>query len=147
MFYSHYGDLGHAYPSSSDSVIIGLCVGLLSSAAVSSSKTIGELIPIAVETVVLALRLGLCVHTVRKLVDTGNSSSSSWSALVSGINESEASDKIQEFSSQQVSFCSSKAFEKWTQFLTILGDPSFFTALYQCCVWKWGYHQCSPDNA
>lgn len=104
MFYSHYGDLGHAYPSSSDSVIIGLCTGLLPSAAVSSSKTVGELIPIAVETVVLALQLGLCVHTVRKLVDTGNSSSSSWSALVSGINEGEALEKIRELSSQRVSF-------------------------------------------
>lgn len=101
--HSYYGDLGHAYPSSDDSVIVGLCTGLLPSVAVSSSKTAGELIPIAVQTVVLALRLGLCVHSVRKLVDTGSSSSTSWSALVSGISESEALEKIQEYSSQQVS--------------------------------------------
>lgn len=100
---SYYGDLGHAYPSGSDSAIIGLCTGLLPSAAVSCSKTVGELIPVAVETVVLALRLGLCVHSVRKLVDRGTSNSPSWSALVSGISEGEALDKIREFSSQKVS--------------------------------------------
>lgn len=99
---SYYGDLGHKYPSSSDSVIIGLCTGLLPSSAVSASRTVGDLIPIAVQTVVLALRLGLCVHSVRKLVDTGRSTSSSWSALVSGISESETLEKIQEFSNQQV---------------------------------------------
>lgn len=101
---SYYGDLGHEYPSADDSVIVGLCTGLLPSAAVSSSRTAGELVPIAVQTVVLALRLGLCVHSVRKLVDAGSSSSSSWSALVSGISESEALENIEAFSNQQVSF-------------------------------------------
>lgn len=129
--HSYYGDLGHAYPSGSDSAIIGLCTGLLPSTAVSCSKTVGELIPVAVETVVLALRLGLCVHSVRKLVDRGTSSSSSWSALVSGISEGEALDKIREFSSQKVSrpysifFFSSFPFEV----LTTAGYPSFFAAL------------------
>lgn len=110
MPYSYYGDLGHEYPSSSNSAIIGLCTGLLPSAAVSCSKTVGELVPVAVETVVLALRLGLCVLSVRKLVDAGNSTSPSWSALVSGINETEVLEKIREFSSQQVSFAREENF-------------------------------------
>ena len=101
--HSYYGDLGHAYPSGDDSVIVGLCTGLLPSAAVSSSRTAGELVPISVLTVVLSLQLGLCVHSTRSSVDTRNSSSTSWSALVSGISESEALENIEAFSNQQVS--------------------------------------------
>ncbi|OJJ32995.1 hypothetical protein ASPWEDRAFT_115577 [Aspergillus wentii DTO 134E9] len=96
-FINHYGDLGHAYPSGSESCIIGLCTGLLPSAAVSSSKTVGELIPAAVETVVLALRLGLCVLNVRELVDSSKSTSPSWSTLVTGVQESNALDVINDF--------------------------------------------------
>lgn len=109
---SYYGDLGHKYPSGSDSVIIGLCTGLLPSSAVSASRTVGDLIPIAVQTVVLALRLGLCVHSVRKLVDTGRSTSSSWSALVSGISENETLEKIHEFSNQQVNSVAFRFFSR-----------------------------------
>jgi hypothetical protein len=69
---SYYGDLGHAYPSGDESCIIGLCTGQLASAAVSSSKTIGELISAGTETVVLALRLGICVLRVQELIEPAN---------------------------------------------------------------------------
>ncbi|KAL4870267.1 hypothetical protein BDV12DRAFT_166486 [Aspergillus spectabilis] len=98
-FINYYGDLGHAYPSSSKSQIVGLCTGLLSSAAVSSAQNIGELLTPAVEVVVVALRLGLCVLRVRELVDQDHAAPSSWSALVSGLNEAEGQDLITTFSS------------------------------------------------
>ena len=147
MPYSYYGDLGHEYPSSSNGAIIGLCTGLLPSAAVSCSKTVGELLPVAVETVVLALRLGLCVLSVQKLVDAGNSTSPSWSALVSGISETEVLNKIQEFSSQQVSFHKEMKIVWNFRLLTVLGHPSFFPALCQRRFRKWGHCERSSKNA
>lgn len=63
----------------------------------------GELIPLAVQTVVVALRLGLCVLKVRELVDRTESSSQSWSVLVSGLHEEDALKKIREFRGSSVS--------------------------------------------
>lgn len=100
---SYYGDLGHAYPSVNESFIIGLCTGQLAAAAVSSSRTVGELIPVAIETVVLALRLGVCVLKIQELVES-NKSVSSWSVLVSGIREQEAQELIQKYAEKNVSF-------------------------------------------
>ena len=57
-----------------------------------------------VETVVLALRLGMCVFRVRELVEANGSSSPSWSVLVSGIREKEAQQMIEEFGQLNVSF-------------------------------------------
>ncbi|KAL2010566.1 hypothetical protein VTN00DRAFT_6373 [Thermoascus crustaceus] len=96
-FIKYYGDGGQTYPLGSESHIIGLCTGLLASAAVSSSRTIGELIPAAVETVVVALQLGLCVLKVRDLVDQNQTSSQSWSMVVSGIRKEEAHIILHEF--------------------------------------------------
>lgn len=56
-----------------------------------------------VETVVLALRLGMCVFRVRELVEANGSSSPSWSVLVSGIREKEAQQMIEEFGQVNVS--------------------------------------------
>ncbi|KAL5338099.1 hypothetical protein BJX70DRAFT_217015 [Aspergillus crustosus] len=98
-FIDYYGDYGHAYPSSSKSLFVGLCTGLLSCAAVSSSKNIGELLTPAVEVVSVALRLGLCVLRVRELIEQNHAVPSSWSALVSGINETEGEELISRFSS------------------------------------------------
>lgn len=99
---SYYGDLGHQYPSKSESLIVGLCTGQLASAAVSSSKTVGELIPAGVETVVLALRLGTCVVKMRELVEE-NGHSQSWSVLVSGMRQEEAQKIIENFGRANVS--------------------------------------------
>jgi naphtho-gamma-pyrone polyketide synthase len=95
--------LGHAYPSGDENCIIGLCTGQLASAAVSSSKTVGELIPVGVETVVLALRLGICVLNVQDLVESNKSQGPSWSVLVSGLREPEAQELIQQFAKTTVS--------------------------------------------
>ncbi|KAJ5609421.1 hypothetical protein N7528_009988 [Penicillium herquei] len=96
-FIHYFGDLGHAYPSGSESCIVGLCTGQLAAAAVSSSKTVGELMASGVETAVVALRLGMCVFRVRELLEGSGSSSPSWSVLVSGIREQEAQQLIETF--------------------------------------------------
>ncbi|KAL4923749.1 polyketide synthase alb1 [Aspergillus undulatus] len=97
-FINYHGDLGHAYPSSSKSQLIGLCTGLLSCAAVSSAENVGELLAPAVEIAVVALRLGLCILRVRELVNRDRAAPLSWSALVSGMNEADGAEIIAEYS-------------------------------------------------
>lgn len=140
--YSYYGDLGHAYPSGDEACIIGLCTGQLASAAVSSSRTVGELIPVGVETVVLALRLGMCVLRVQELIEPGKSGTSSWSVLVSGMREPEAQDLIQKFAKQNVSFEFGSPIVN--SYLYFLGFAPCFSALYQCSEPQWTHDQRSP---
>ena len=99
---SYYGDGGQLYPVGSQSHVIGLCTGLLASAAVASARTIGELIPLAVEAVVVALRLGLCAYKVRDYVGQYGGQSQSWSAVISGVGEEKALAIIAEFSTKKV---------------------------------------------
>lgn len=113
-YHSYYGDLGHTYPSSTDSCVIGLCTGLLSSAAVSCSQTVGELVPIAVDTVVVALRLGLCVSRVQDMVASDKPASLSWCALVSGLDELDAYNMIEEFSCKRVRLSNSRRLRNWS---------------------------------
>ncbi|KAL3491272.1 hypothetical protein BJX62DRAFT_251459 [Aspergillus germanicus] len=124
-FINYHGDLGHAYPSSSKSHLIGLCTGLLSCAAVSSATNIGELLTPAVEAVVVAFRLGLCVLRVRGLVDGGQTTPLSWSALVSGMNEAEGTDMIIKFSNEKAIPPSSRPYTSavCANTLTISGPP------------------------
>ncbi|CAI7612196.1 unnamed protein product [Penicillium discolor] len=128
-FIHYYGDLGHAYPSGDDSCIIGLCTGQLASAAVSSSKTIGELIPVGIETVVLALRLGMCVLRVQELIEPSKSATSSWSVLISGIREPEAQDLIQQYAKKNALPRVSQPYISAVSpnGLTISGPPTFLS--------------------
>lgn len=99
---SYHGDRGHPYPSSDDG-LLGSCTGMLSCTAVSSCKNVGELLPLAVEIVRLTIHLGLCVMRVREMVDSTESSSGSWSILVSEINEADATSLIGDFVKKRVS--------------------------------------------
>lgn len=103
MHHSYYGDGGQIYPTALDSHAIGLCTGLLASTAVASSRTVGELVPVAIEAVVIALRLGLCALKVRDSVGRNDEQSQSWSAVISGVQEEAALDFIHSFSKERVS--------------------------------------------
>lgn len=81
------------------------------------------------ESVVIALRLGICVFRVRELVDSADSESTCWSALVSGISEAEASHLIDEYSSKKV--CSSNFKPPHCGMLTDAGYSAFFETVYQ----------------
>jgi naphtho-gamma-pyrone polyketide synthase len=106
--------------------VIGLCTGLLASAAVASSRSIGELIPLAVEAVVIALRLGLCAYKVRDYVGQYGGQSQSWSAVIPGVSEEKALAIIAEFSNKKV--CPIKVLPTHL-LLTVLGSFSFISTL------------------
>ncbi|CAG8096576.1 unnamed protein product [Penicillium nalgiovense] len=137
-FIHYYGDLGHAYPSGDESCIIGLCTGQLASAAVSSSKTIGELIPAGVETVVVALRLGMCVLKVQELIEPSKSATPSWSVLISGMREPEAQDLIQQYAEKNALPRVSQPYISAVSpnGLTISGPPTFLGRFIEASLSK-----------
>lgn len=71
---------------------MGLCTGLLASAAVSASQNLLDLIPIALKVVRVAFRIGVKVDATASRLSTHNDVeiSQSWSRLVVGIQKEAA---------------------------------------------------------
>jgi naphtho-gamma-pyrone polyketide synthase len=91
------------YPQSEDSCLVGLNTGALAAAAVSSCRTLPELVPAAVHSVVIAFRTGLCAFNVGKLIEQASEkSSASWSMVVSELAFETASGIVKSFSERLV---------------------------------------------
>jgi noranthrone synthase len=77
---------------------------MLSAAAISCSRTLSELLPAAVQTVVVAFHAGLCALDVRNRIEQSIEVSSEWSMVVPGLVDETASKVLKEFSQANVSF-------------------------------------------
>lgn len=98
----HHGDGSRPFPTSSESTVIGLCTGSLAAAAISTSATVFELIPAAVEAVLIAFRTGLRSIEVRNDVERASQELSPvWSVIV-GLGESQALKELDAFSRAKV---------------------------------------------
>ena len=75
-----------------------MCTGSLAAAAISSSSSLSELLPIAVQTVLIAFRLGLCALAMRDRLETSaEDRSQPWSVVVGDIDTQAAVAAIKEF--------------------------------------------------
>ncbi|KAH7139674.1 hypothetical protein B0J13DRAFT_66577 [Dactylonectria estremocensis] len=84
------------YHGTSVSQSIGLCTGALAAAAVSSSRSMLDLIPRAVDAVTVAFRIGMHVTDAATRVAHAQDSDESWSIIVPGTASYEAVDKFRE---------------------------------------------------
>jgi len=92
-----------------------MCSGLFAASAISAAQTVFELVPIAIETVLLAFRTGLYATEVRDRVEKDSPASSSWSIVVSGIQESTASVTLKEFRESKVNSSIASQFQHINQ--------------------------------
>lgn len=84
-FESYFEKLADQYPTpSEDSLIVGLGLGQLAATAVVCSNTVLDLIPLAVQAVRLAFRVGATVETVSRQSHDDNETEESWSMIVQG---------------------------------------------------------------
>lgn len=82
---------------------MGACTGAFAAAAISTSQTLAELIPVAVETVLVAFRCALHSLILRnELEPLVSEAQQSWTAIV-GILEPEVVELIKAFNSNKVS--------------------------------------------
>lgn len=105
MAFSHYEEPGAVYPSPGSTYLIGLCTGSLAAAAIASSSSLSELLPAAVHTVQIALRLGLLAVDVRDRIGRPEAGEpNQWSMLFFGLDEETALPALQEFVRTKVSY-------------------------------------------
>ena len=102
ILHSYYGEASRTYPLAAETHINGLCTGLLAAAAISSSKAIADLIPAAIEAVLIAFRTGLRTMEVRDRVCQRSTTFKNWSVVISGLDEQTAVVALKDFSREKV---------------------------------------------
>ena len=96
-FLGYQGSGAIEYPSEPSTHIVGSCTGLLAAAVVSSSRSLVDLLPLAVEVVRIAFRIGSLVNEVRDQIEEPSSRSASWSVVLPGLCELDAVHIIKDF--------------------------------------------------
>lgn len=97
-------EVGKQYPRPGQTYLVGLCTEVLVAAAISSSDSQSELLPAAIHTVQVALRLSLHAVDLRDRIQLSEAESArhGWSAVFFGVDESAAAAAIEEFSGSQI---------------------------------------------
>lgn len=113
----YYGEGSRRYPHGSNSHAIGLCTGSFAAAAISVSQTISELIPAAIEAVLVAFRTGLRSFEARNDIEHRSLASPVWSMIV-GMQEEQACAALHAFSKTKVSTST----PAWRLPLTVAGS-------------------------
>ncbi|KAK4235039.1 conidial yellow pigment biosynthesis polyketide synthase [Achaetomium macrosporum] len=84
-------------PHHQKTFVVGLCSGLWAGAAISVSPSLPDLVPVGVQTVVLAFKLGAYVHAIGQRLSPTGDKSESWTYLFSGVSEEDMASKLAEF--------------------------------------------------
>lgn len=100
VVYSQHDGFEKSYPSPAETLVSGFCTGALSAAAISCCKSVSELLPVAIQTVSIAFRTGLCTLNTAKAVEP---SEGNWSMVISGRSPEEVAESLQKFSQSKVS--------------------------------------------
>lgn len=83
------------YPTAGCNFNLGICGGALAAAAISCSRSVSELLPVAVQTVLIAFRLGICITERRDQLEAAVSERSRpWSVTIP-LNHQDATTAIQ----------------------------------------------------
>jgi hypothetical protein len=71
------------YPVASENLVVGVCLGELSATAISLASSLTQLLPLAVESVRVAFRVGLAADRVSRELEQATSPRRSWSVAIS----------------------------------------------------------------
>lgn len=101
----------------------------------ASAKTISELIPLAVETVRIAFRVGECANNVKCALVQGEQEKESWSTIVVGASEQFATESLNAYHTEKQIPLSNRAYVSAisTMAITISGPPATRKRLFAEC--------------
>jgi noranthrone synthase len=100
-FIRQFDDTAIPYPRSDSSYVMGICTGSLAAAAVSCSTSLSDLLPIAVQTVLVAFRLGLCAQEVRDRIEISMEDRAKPWSVVSDVLSQDAGTAIERFTQEK----------------------------------------------
>ncbi|KAH4055428.1 hypothetical protein HBH92_078380 [Parastagonospora nodorum] len=128
--------LSNSYTPEFNPYIIGVCTGSFAAAAVSSSRTMAELVPAGVEAALAAFRTGLhSLKMQRDIEPAATEDAQSWSFIAS-MTESEALENIGAFISKDNPTKSQRPYISAvspSKGVTISGPPRTLARFVKCC--------------
>lgn len=86
-----------------ETCLIGLCTGLFAATAIALSLYLSELVPIAIQVVLMAFRTGRHVAALANILQNDTKFSGSWTYVVPGAGEAAATLMLTEFHMANVS--------------------------------------------
>lgn len=89
------------YPSPESTHVIGLCTGSLAAAAISASRNLLELVPTAVDALLVAFRIGMRTAQLACSI-AGPAEVGKWSLIVPVSSNNELLTQINDFAKQKV---------------------------------------------
>ncbi|MCJ1476563.1 hypothetical protein MMC13_005229 [Lambiella insularis] len=110
-FISIFEDRPLEYPKATNSRIVGICTGVLAAAAVASCDSLTSLMPLAVEVVRIAFRIGHRVACIADLIEQRpHGQDYNWSTVVLGLGGNTAKIAVETFNLEQGLHCSNKLY-------------------------------------
>jgi len=102
--HSFFDDHPSQYIVPSNTVLVGLCTGLLAAAAVSASQSILDLVVNALKVVRVAFRIGVKVNHAAQRLSTIHDVqvNQSWSRLVVGVHKEASVAEVTQFNERKV---------------------------------------------
>ncbi|EMR86678.1 putative polyketide synthase protein [Botrytis cinerea BcDW1] len=86
----------------SETCLVGLCTGLFAAAAIASSPSISQLIPIAVQVMLMSFRTGAYVAALANRLDSRPELPESWTYVVPAAQENEVNSILGDFHKENV---------------------------------------------
>ncbi|KAF2177410.1 polyketide synthase-like protein [Zopfia rhizophila CBS 207.26] len=131
-YIGYYGESPTELPNPANTRVLGLCTGLLAASVVASSRTLGELLPLAVEAVRIAFRAGTCVGAAKDALEQAANAKESWSTIITGTSENAARSAISEFHDERRISVSAQAYVSAVSVMaiTVSGPPSTTKRLF-----------------
>ncbi|PQE14273.1 polyketide synthase protein [Rutstroemia sp. NJR-2017a BVV2] len=124
-----------AYLEPANTEVLGVCTGLLAASAVASCTSLTSLIPLAVQAVRIAFRLGSRVATVGNQLETTKDRQQTWSTIVLGISADAGEAALAEFNHQKGLIQSTKLYISavGAMSITISGAPTIRAEFFESC--------------
>ena len=92
------------YPEPASSCLVGISVGTLAAAAIGCTRSLSDLLPVAVQTVVLSFNAGLLASELsERFCTTSDQPGQRWAFVALRLSTAGATDKSHEFSENEVS--------------------------------------------
>lgn len=93
---------GLEYPNTCDTHLVGLCTGAFAAASVGCARSLVELVPVAVQSIIVAFRTGLYAGKIANSIEPTATASREWSMLVPGMDSQVVEDALQQFAATKV---------------------------------------------
>ena len=91
------------YPQAENSSLVGFCIGVFAAAAIGCTQSLSELLPVAIQAVVLSFKAGqLALDISQRFCTTSDQPGQSWAFRVHGLSTDRVTTKIHEFSESKV---------------------------------------------